>query len=121
MGMTSRSAVSGLVLHRKIMVNDGDRSKTCVSCTLLMEKGDPHGLHQEFPFATDRVASFPLKHAAKTVISCLTVAGTLDGWQDFGLQTPTNVNMMTMPSHFLQQLSQQPPCSQQPPDTSDDV
>jgi hypothetical protein len=34
-----KAGVSGLVLHRKIMVNDGDRSETCVSCTLLMEKG----------------------------------------------------------------------------------
>jgi hypothetical protein len=110
MGTTSRSAV--------ILVNDGDRSKTCVSCTLLMEKGDPHGLCQEFPFTTDLVASFPLKHSAKIVISRLTVASTSDGWQDFGLQTPTNVNMMTMLSQFSQQLSQQPPYSQQPPDTS---
>jgi hypothetical protein len=42
-------------------------------------------------------------------------------WQDFGLQTPTNANMMTMLSQFSQQLSQQPPHSQQPPDTSNDV
>jgi hypothetical protein len=72
-----------------------------------MEKGDPHGLYQEFPVTTDLVASFPLKYSAKIVISRLTVASTSDGWQDFGLQTPTNANMMTMPSQFLQQLSQQ--------------
>jgi hypothetical protein len=116
-----KTGVSGLVLHRKVMVNDGDCSETCVSCTLLMEKGEPHGLHQEFPFTTDLVASFPLKDAAKTVISRLTMAGNSDGWQDFGLQTPTNANMMTMLFQFSQQLLQQPLHSQQPPDTSNDV
>jgi hypothetical protein len=101
-------SLSGIVLHRKVVVRQGESSEVAVACTILKDRCEPHEQYKEYPFSLSAVTLFIVRNKSKIVISRLKPSGSTseDGWNDFGFCSQNAVQAAMMLRNQLSQLSQ---------------
>ena len=101
-----RSKLTGMVLHRKLMVPEGSNTRLFITCTILTERGEIHATYKEFPFPIDLVVSQIIKFSNKIVIEKIPLAQSGNGLESFGLPTTDSIQRTLHMSQHLSQLSQ---------------